>query len=125
MSAGTIAVVGASRARHKFGNKCVRAYHSAGWEVFPVNPHESEIENLKTYSSLGRVGARLDRISIYLQPSETERLVEELRAHPGSEIWFNPDSAAPATIQRAGRMGLEVRDGCSIVDIGVSPSQFP
>lgn len=34
----TIAIVGASADRAKFGNKAVRAYAEEGWEVWPVNP---------------------------------------------------------------------------------------
>ena len=62
----TIAVVGASTDRRKFGNKCVRAYASAGWEVFPVNLHEDEIEGLPVFRTLqdaGRVAAEeMDRV---------------------------------------------------------------
>ena len=46
MSQGAIAVIGASSDRQKFGNKCVRAYLAAGWEVYPINLHEHEIEGL-------------------------------------------------------------------------------
>ena len=40
----TIAVVGASNDRRKFGNRAVRAYACQGWNVYPVNPHETLIE---------------------------------------------------------------------------------
>ena len=32
----TIAILGASNDRHKFGNKGVRAYQADGWRVLPV-----------------------------------------------------------------------------------------
>ena len=38
MFAKTVAVVGASADRTKFGNKAVRAFHDAGWTVFPIHP---------------------------------------------------------------------------------------
>ena len=40
----TIAVLGASSDRRKFGNKCVRAYLSRGHMVYPVNPKDAEVE---------------------------------------------------------------------------------
>ena len=40
----TVAVVGASNHREKFGNKAVRAFRDAGYTVVPINTHEAEVE---------------------------------------------------------------------------------
>lgn len=122
--AGSIAVVGASRARHKFGNKCVRAYAEAGWTVYPVHPSESEIEGLPCLPDLARVPGPLDRISLYLPPETTLRLLPEVAARGAGEVWLNPGSADTAVLDLARELGIPVRDGCSIVDIGVSPSRY-
>jgi predicted CoA-binding protein len=125
VSAGTIAVVGASKRRAKFGNKCVRAYQSAGWTVFPVNPHEEEIEGLAVLHSLREVPVALDRISLYLPPHRTRELLPELAEMGDPQVWFNPGSADRRLLEAATRAGLDVHDGCSIVDIGRSPAEFP
>ncbi|MEE8137442.1 MAG: CoA-binding protein [Thermoanaerobaculia bacterium] len=122
--AETIAVVGASNDRRKFGNKCVRAYQSAGFQVFPVNLREEEIEGLKVYDSLGQVPGPLDRISVYLPPEVTRDLLPEIARRGAREVWFNPGSADPEILRAAREAGIEVRDGCSITAIGLSPSQF-
>ena len=49
-----VAVIGASSDRQKFGNRAVRAFLREGYTVVPINPHEAEVEGLRTY----RVGAR-------------------------------------------------------------------
>lgn len=125
MSSGTIAVVGASKNRSKFGNKCVRAYASAGWEVFPVNPHEDEIEGLTVFKSLRDVPLPLDRVSLYLPPARTRGLLAELAEVGSAEVWFNPGSADRQVLEEANQAAIDVRDGCSIVDIGMSPAEFP
>ena len=38
----SVAVIGASSARHKYGNRAVRAYLRQGWTVYPVNPNEAD-----------------------------------------------------------------------------------
>jgi uncharacterized protein len=121
----TIAVVGASRERRKYGNKCVRAYAAAGWRVIPVNPAEKEIEGLEVAARLGDVGEALDRISVYLPPPVTLEVLAEIAEKGAGEVWLNPGSADQAVIAEARRRGLPVRSGCSIVDIGMSPAQFP
>ena len=121
----TIAVVGASTDRRKFGNKCVRAYKSAGFRVFPVNLRGQEIEGLQTYPRLDQVPGELDLISVYLPPQVTRDLVSEIARRVSREVWFNPGSADAKILQAAREAGIHVRDGCSIVAIGLSPSQFP
>ena len=120
----TIAVLGASTDRHKFGNKCVRAYLAAGYQVIPINLHADEIEGLPVIRSVSGLSADPDRISVYLPPDKTRALIPELARYPGAQVWFNPGSADAQTLEMARAAGIDVRDGCSIVDIGLSPGQF-
>ena len=48
----TVAVVGASSDRRKFGNKALRAFQAAGHRVIPVNPNEREVEGIRSYRSV-------------------------------------------------------------------------
>lgn len=124
----TVAILGASRLRHKFGNKSVRAHLHAGWDVHPVNlsPAEGSIEGLETVSKLADVAvAKLDRISVYLPPPVTMELLPEIAASGAAEVWFNPGSADHRVLDAARALGIRAVDGCSIVDLGLSPSQFP
>jgi predicted CoA-binding protein len=121
----TIAVVGASASRQKFGNKCVRAYRDAGYQVFPINPAERAIEGLPVYRTLAEVPAPLDRISVYLPPPRTLRLLPEIARAAAREVWFNPGSADGGVLAEARRLGIQARPGCSIVDIGRRPSEYP
>lgn len=121
----TIAVIGASGNRSKYGNKAVRAYQTAGWTVYPVNPHEREVEGLATHRSVVDVGRPLDRISVYLPPPATLSVLPDIERAAAGEVWFNPGSADAEVLDEARRRGVPLRQGCSIVDIGYSPSQFP
>ena len=121
----TVAVVGASRTRTKFGNKAVRAFRAAGWRVFPVNLRSGEIEGLTVYERLADVPTDLDRISVYLPPERTRAILPEIAAKGAVEVWLNPGSATPTVEAEARATGLVIRPGCSIVDIGLSPADFP
>lgn len=121
----TIAVLGASNRREKFGNKCVRAYAHAGWEVFPINPTESVVEGHPAYRKLADVPVALDRVSVYLPPPVSAEMIPELAAKGAREVWFNPGAADAAVLDQARAAGVNAIDGCSIVAIGLSPSQFP
>jgi predicted CoA-binding protein len=126
----TVAILGASADRAKFGNKSVRAHLKAGYEVYPINPSGGEIEGLPVYRKLADVPVEhLDRVSVYLRPQVGFTLLEEMAAKTrrtgGGEIWFNPGSESPALLARARELGLNAIAACSIVDLGLSPSQFP
>ena len=93
----TVAVVGASRDRSKYGNISVRAHQRAGYDVYPVNPHAREIEGLTAYRDLASVPvAMLDRIAVYLPPDVGRRMLPEIAAKGAVEVWFNPGSADEA-----------------------------
>jgi hypothetical protein len=121
----TIAIVGASPDRSKFGNKAVRAYAKMGYAVYPIHPKAGEIEGLRAYASLLDVPvAVLDRVSIYLPPDVGLRLIDEIARKPAGEVWFNPGADSPALIKKARELGINAIQGCSIVDLGLSPAEF-
>jgi len=122
MSQPTIAVVGASADRRKFGNRAVRAYARRGYTVYPIHPREAEIEGHKAYPSILDVpAAQLDRVSLYLPEALALPVLEEIARKPVKEVWLNPGADSPAVVERARDLGLPVVVGCSIVDIGVDP----
>jgi hypothetical protein len=121
----TVAILGASADRSKFGNKSVRAHLQAGYEVFPVNPKGGQIEGLAALKSLADVPGQLMRISVYLPSRIGLAILDEIANKGCDELWFNPGSESDDLLRKAELMGLKPIAGCSIVELGVSPSQFP
>ena len=122
--AKTIAVVGASSDRRKFGNKALRAYQAEGHRVIPVNPNEAEVEGLRTYASVLDVPGAIDMATVYVQPEVTLALLDEFEKKQIPEIWVNPGAEDDDVIAEARRRGLNAIFACSIMGIGRSPSQF-
>jgi len=121
----TVAILGASSQRHKYGNKSVRAHLQQGYEVYPINLTVTEIEGLKAYPDLASLPvATVDRISVYLAPWIGIHLLEAMAAKQPKEVWFNPGSESPALMAKAEALGLPTIYACSIVDVGSRPSDF-
>ncbi|MBI2823407.1 MAG: CoA-binding protein [Planctomycetia bacterium] len=121
----TIAIIGASPDRSKFGNKAVRAYLRKGYDVYPVNPKGGEIEGLSAYRSLSEVPvASLDRVSVYLPPAVALGVLDEVAAKGCGELWLNPGTDSREVVEKARRLGLPTIQACSIVAIGVSPASL-
>ncbi len=119
-----VVIIGASRDRAKFGNKALRAYARAGFDVVGVNPSLAgeTIEGLPCRGSIREVAGPIDRVLLYLPPSIGARVLSEVAAHaPNSEVWLNPGADGPEALAAAERLGLWVVRACAIVDIGEHP----
>ena len=120
----TIAIIGASTDRNKFGNKAVRAFVRQGFTVFPVNPKEAQIENLPVFKSVGEVPVRPNLVSVYLPPPVLLKMLPDIAARGCDELWLNPGTESDEVLAAAERLGLNVIQACSIVGIGLSPGEI-
>lgn len=120
----TVAVIGASNDRSKFGNKAVRAFRQQGYEVFPVNPKEETIEGLAAFKSIKDVPTRPDLVTVYLPPPVTFKVLPDIAAKGCDELWLNPGTGSDEVLEEAQRLGLNVIQACSIVGLGVSPAEL-
>ncbi len=119
--ARTIAVVGASNDRRKFGNKAVRAYLRHGYTVIPINPHEQTIEGLQAYPSVLAVPGPIESATVYVPPEVGATVVAELAEKGIGEVWLNPGADSEALVAQARALGLVPIVGCSIVGVGENP----
>ena len=120
----TIAILGASNDRRKFGNKAVRAFLQQGYEVFPVNPKEETIEGLRVFKSIGDVPVRPQMVSVYLPPAVLLGVLPEIAARGCDELWLNPGTESDAVLAKAERLGLNTIQACSIVGVGLDAAAF-
>lgn len=125
MSQPTIAIVGASADRSKYGNKAVRAYAKQGYRVFPINPREGEVEGLTAYPSISDLPVeRLERVSLYVPPSIGLGLLPHIAAKGCDELWLNPGSESAEVVNKALELGLNPIIACSIIDVGEHPDRL-
>ena len=120
----TVAVLGASSDRNKFGNKAVRAFRDCGYQVYPINAKESVVEGIGAFPSLQAVPARPDIVSVYLPPPVLLSLLHSLAAVGIVELWLNPGTDTPEVISALQRLNIPFLQACSLVRLGVNPSDY-
>ena len=116
-----VAVIGASSDRNKFGNRAVRAFRAQGYTVVPINPHEADVEGLKTYPTVLDYPGTIDMASIYLPPEIGEQVIGEIAQKGITEVWLNPGAESDELIARAKALHIQPIVACSIVAIGENP----
>jgi uncharacterized protein len=120
----TVAVIGASGDRRKFGNKAVRAFVHAGYKVIPINPHERKVEGLNAYASVLDVPDPIDMATVYVPPEIGENVIGEIAQKGIGEVWLNPGAESGALVAKAKSLGIRPIQSCSIIAIGLHPSDF-
>ena len=120
----TVAVVGASSNRDKFGNKALRAFARQGYNVIPINPTEAEVEGHKAYASVLDVPGPIDMATIYVPTSAGVRVMDDLAKKGIPEVWLNPGADDRQVVEKATQLGLKTVQQCSIIAIGDSPARY-
>ena len=120
----TVAVIGASANRAKFGNKALRAFERQGYTVIPINPNEPEVEGHKTYASVLDVPGTIDMATVYVPAAAGVQVMDDLAKKGVAEVWLNPGADDDAVVARARELGIRPTIACSIIGIGDSPSRY-
>ena len=120
----TVAIVGASSNRAKFGNKALRAFQNQGYTVIPINPTEAEVEGHRTYKSVLDVPDHIDMATIYVPAPVGVKVMDDLAKKGVPEVWLNPGADDRSVVERARALGLKTVRHCSIIAIGESPSRY-
>ena len=120
----TVAVIGASSNRDKFGNKALRAFEKKGYTVIPINPTETEVEGHPAYKSVLDVPGSIDLATIYVPGAVGVRVMDDLAKKQIPEVWLNPGADDPEVVARARELGVPIIQACSIIGIGESPGRY-
>ena len=120
----SIAIIGASLDRGKFGNKAVRAYKSKGFKVFPINPKKSKIEGLNCYNSVLDINEKIDLASLYLPPDIGIKVINEIAKKGIKLIYLNPGAESDEIVKECKKLGIKPLLQCSIKAIGSNPEDF-
>ncbi|MFT4691989.1 MAG: CoA-binding protein [Verrucomicrobiia bacterium] len=113
----TVAILGASTNRSKYGNRAVHAFGDKGYSVFPVNPRANEIEGLVSYPDIAAVPEKPDVVSVYLPPTILLEALPDIADRGCGELWLNPGTDTPEVIALAEELKLNAVIGCSLVGL--------
>ena len=113
----TIAVVGLSSnpARPSYG---VTEYmQSAGYQIVPVNPNETDVLGEPSYACLQDVPQKIEIVDVFRRPEEVPPVVDAAIKAGAKVIWMQLGIANEPAAEKARAAGLTViMDACILVE---------
>ena len=88
----SIALIGASNDRSKYGNKIYRDLRNKGYNVTPINPKEEKIEGDRAYSSIEEMKELPDIANFVVPPPVAIRIAQNITNLGIKHLWFQPGS---------------------------------
>lgn len=89
-----IALVWASNDTEKYWNKILKDLIKKGHTVYPINPKEDYIENIKAYKSLSEVNDDFEIVNFVVKPEITLQILQSnLQLIKQKTIWCQPGAS--------------------------------
>ena len=88
----SIALIGASNNRSKYGNKIYRDLRNKGYKVTPINPKEKKIEGDRAYSSIEEIKELPDIANFVVPPPVAMKIAQNITNLGIKHLWFQPGS---------------------------------
>ena len=113
----TIAVVGLSKKRFRPSYGVAEYMKRAGYQIIPVNPHESEILGETCYPNLDSVPGPVDIVDIFRRSEHVPEIVEAAIRKGAKAIWIQEGVYHEEAARRAEAAGITVMmDRCLLKD---------
>ncbi len=88
----TIALIGASNNKNKYGNRIYRDLRSKGYHVIPINPKEELIEGDKAYRTIEEMETLPDIANFVVPPPIAMKIAQHIADLGIKHLWFQPGS---------------------------------
>jgi len=88
----TIALIGASNNKNKYGNRIYRDLRSKGYHVVPINPKEELIEGDKAYRTIEEIETLPDIANFVVPPPIAMKIAQHITDLGIKHLWFQPGS---------------------------------
>jgi len=115
-SAGTIAVVGASRDPRKAGGSVPFGLQRRGFRIIPINPYADELFGERVYRSLSEVKEKVDLVDVFRPAADAPTIAKEAAAIGAGALWLQLDIRSDEARRIAEAAGMDyVEDQCTAV----------
>ncbi len=110
-----VAILGASNKPERYSYQAVILLAEKGHTVFPVHPAIAEIDGHITFKHLADISAPLHTITMYVSPSHSTDMADEIIAANPTRVLFNPGTENPTLEEKLTAANIAVVHACTLV----------
>jgi uncharacterized protein len=107
----TIAVVGVSRNKDKFGSAIYRDMKAKGYNMLGINPNMDMIEGDRCYAGLGALPEVPQGVILVIPPMDTLPVIEDAARLGIKNIWIQQGASSPEGETKCRELGLNFVSG--------------
>lgn len=107
----SIAVVGVSANRSKFGNAIYLELKDCGKKVFAVNPKADTVEGDPCYPNLSSLPEKPEGVLLVIPPAATLEVIREAASLGIERIWLQQGAESPEGEALCAELGLKLVSG--------------
>lgn len=111
----TIVILGASDREERYSNKAQRLLMERGYRVVPVHPSLAAVERIPVTHEIRDAPRLPDVLSVYVNPSVSADLADDIIALSPRVAIFNPETENPALEDRLASSGTKVVRACTVM----------
>ena len=113
-----VVILGASDRPERYSYKAMELLEKFGHKTFLVHPRLKEIDGRNCLSSLSEastVAGSVDTLTLYVNPTISSKVVDEIiKMNPGRVI-FNPGTENPELVTKLDRASIAHEEACTLV----------
>lgn len=110
-----VAIIGASPQKERYSNIAQRLLMEIGCSVVPVSLGHDQIEGVTVTRTLSEIQGPVDTVTMYVNPTISAKLQDELIRCKPKRVIFNPGTESPALATALRENGIEVIEACTLV----------
>lgn len=110
-----VVILGASDKPERYAHKALTALRKHGHGVVLVHPRLKEIDGLPVHASLGEITESIDTVTMYVGPTISTGLAEDLVRLKPRRVIFNPGSENPELEEKLNATGIRTQEACTLV----------
>lgn len=107
----SLAIVGVSRNKDKFGSTIYRELKAKGYKVFAVNPEMDMFEGDRCYAGLGALPEKPEGVILSVQPAVSLKVLEDMAELGIQYAWIQQGANSPEVEAKAKEIGLKFVSG--------------
>jgi predicted CoA-binding protein len=111
----TVVVLGASKKPERYSFKAVEMLLEGGYKVIPVNVSGGTVLGLPITKTLSDISEPVHTLSMYINPSLSDNLTDEIISLKPQRIIFNPGTENSVLSQKCQSAGIEITEACTLV----------